>query len=184
MAAVTSYYQTISQVISLAAISGILAAFPIELWKEMSLMHISEQISKHLMNHLQTLRFFFRGGFDQQFLGLADYALPKDMNSAAILQNPTLKLTSMQSASVQNSPLMTRNLNTYQNLGGSHPPPPPPPYIPQPLQQRHLLSNHKDIKSASATPTAFSNIRKFASLEPSSVGGSSRQLLIPNRYNH
>ena len=150
----------------------------------MSLMHISEQISKHLMNHLQTLRFFFRGGFDQQFLGLADYALPKDMNSAAILQNPTLKLTSMQSASVQNSPLMTRNLNTYQNLGGSHPPPPPPPYIPQPLQQRHLLSNHKDIKSASATPTAFSNIRKFASLEPSSVGGSSRQLLIPNRYNH
>ena len=180
MAAVTSYYQTISQVISTVAISGILASFQIKIWIKMSLLHILEQA----LSEPPLKTFFFRGGFDQQFLGLADYALPKDMNSAAILQNPTLKLTSMQSASAQNSPLMTRNLNTYQNLGGSHPPPPPPPYIPQPLQQRHLLSNHKDIKSASATPTAFSNIRKFASLEPSSVGGSSRQLLIPNRYNH
>ena len=58
MAAVTSYYQTISQVISPVAISGILASFQIKIWIKMSLLHILEQALSE--PPLKTLFFFQR----------------------------------------------------------------------------------------------------------------------------
>jgi len=111
---------------------------------------------------------------------LVDYSLPKD--STTSLSTAQSRLTALKSgggssvpASMQNSPIMGKNkrLNQiqqhlYQNIEvqqQSATPPPPPPYIP-PL--RHLPS-FADLKSKSATssPTAFANIRKFTSLEQS-----------------